>query len=204
MSHGSLDRLALDDDARRRLRFLVTALGLTSVTRVNRLLDGSRGETSAEHSWHLALAAVVLGAGTADGVDLAHVVAMLLVHDLVEIDAGDVPIYDAHARAAAAEGEERAAARLFGLLPPEEAEEQLALWREFEAAESPEARFARALDRLQPILVHWAGDGAAWIERGITEAQERELVAVVEEHWAPLAPLASALVDDAARRGLLS
>jgi putative hydrolase of HD superfamily len=190
-----------DDDDRRRLAFLVAAHGLTSVERLNRLLDGSRGETSAEHSWHLALTALVLGEDTE--LDAGRVMAMVLVHDLVEIDAGDVPIYDAEARAAIAEDEERAAARLFGLLPPGTDAKLHDLWREFEAAETPEARFARALDRLQPILVHWAGDGAAWAQRGTTIAEERELAARVKAFWPALRPLADALVEDALRRGLL-
>src|SRR5581483_5778514 len=122
---------------------------------------------------------------------------------LGEIEAGDVPIYDAAARAAVEADEERAAERLFGLLPGSAGAKLHDLWREFEAARTPEARFARALDRLQPILVHWAGDGVAWAERGITVAQERELAAVVGSFWPALGPLAHALVDDAVRRGLL-
>jgi 5'-deoxynucleotidase YfbR-like HD superfamily hydrolase len=196
-----LESLPLDDEDRRRLSFLVAAHGLTSVERLNRLLDGSRGETSAEHSWHLALTALVLGEDTE--LDAGRVMAMLLVHDLVEIDAGDVAIYDTEARAAIVEDEERAAARLFGLLPPETDAKLHDLWREFEAAETPEARFARALDRLQPILVHWAGDGAAWAQRETTVAEERELAARVTAFWPALGPLADALVEDALRRGLL-
>jgi putative hydrolase of HD superfamily len=195
------DGLALDDGDRARLSFLVAAHGLTGVERLNRLLDGSRGETSAEHSWHLALTALVLGEDA--DVDAERVVAMLLVHDLVEIEAGDVPIYDAAARAAVVADEERAAERLFSVLPGTTGAKLHELWREFETAKTPEARFARALDRLQPILVHWAGDGAAWAQRGITVAQERELADVVGSFWPALGPLAHALVDDAVRRGLL-
>jgi 5'-deoxynucleotidase YfbR-like HD superfamily hydrolase len=195
------DDLALGDADRARLSFLVSAHGLTSVERLNRLLDGSRGETSAEHSWHLALTALVLGEDTE--LDAGRVVAMLLVHDLVEIEAGDVPIYDVAARAAVAADEERAAERLFAVLPGTTGSKLHDLWREFEAAQTQEGRFARALDRLQPILVHWAGDGSAWAERGISVAQERELADVVASFWPALGPLAHALVDDAVRRGLL-
>jgi len=195
------ESLPLDAADRRRLDFLVAAHGLTSVERLNRLLDGSRGETSAEHSWHLALAALVLNED--EELDAARVLGMLLVHDLVEIDAGDVPVYDADARAAISADEERAATRLFGLLPPGTDARLHDLWREFEAARTPEARFARALDRLQPILVHWAGDGAAWAKRGTTVAEERALAARVRAFWPALGPLADALVEDALRRGLL-
>jgi putative hydrolases of HD superfamily len=185
------------------LRFLVAAHGLTSVTRGNRLLDGSRGETSAEHSWHLTLTALALASESEAELDLTRVLSMLVVHDLVEIEVGDVPVYDAPARLAIEADERRAAERIFGGLPSELGVQMLELWREFEAAETAEARFARAVDRLQPILVHWAGDGAAWAEFGVTLAQEHEMAALVSELWPPLGPTAEALVDDAARRGLL-
>lgn len=202
---GRLDALALDGDTRARLDFLVAAHGLTAVTRLNRLLDGSRAETSAEHSWHLALTALVLAPahGGAE-LDLARVLALVIVHDVVEVDAGDVPVYGVAARDAAAAAEARAAERLFGLLPADEGAELRALWHEFEAARTPEARFARAVDRLQPILVHWAGDGATWREHTITEAQERAMVERVAAFWPPLRVVAEALVDDAVARGLLA
>jgi putative hydrolase of HD superfamily len=196
-----VSELPIGESDRARLDFLVAAHGLTGVARLNRLLDGSRGETSAEHSWHLALAALVLG--EEQDLDLARVLGMLLVHDVVEVDAGDVPIYDLEARLAIAADEERAAVRLFGLLPDATGDRLHDLWREFEAAETREARFARALDRLQPILIHWAGDGVVWAERGTTVAEERELAALVQSFWPALGPLATALVDDAERRGLL-
>ncbi len=198
--------LPLGDDDRRRLDFLVAAHALTGVQRLNRVLDGSRGETSAEHSWHLALTAVALAHHAAAEVRdrLDEVLQMLVVHDIVEVDTGDVPYYDTAARLAIVEAEERAAARLFGLLPAEEAQRLHALWHEFEAAETPVARFARALDRLQPILVHWAGGGAVWRERGATVAHELAVVADVEAFCPELGPLARALVDDATRAGMLT
>jgi len=200
---ASVNDLAIPDTTRRQLDFLVTAHTLTGVTRLNRLLDGSRGETSAEHSWHLALTAGVLASEHAPGVDLGRVLTMLTIHDLVEVDAGDVPIYDEQARLDVVADEERAAARLFGRLPAEQAERLLALWHEFEAAETSEARFARAIDRLQPLLLHWASDGAAWSERNVTVAQERRLMAVIGEYWLSLAPVCRALIDDAHGRGML-
>lgn len=198
------DELAVAEDDQRRIAFLVAAHGLTSVLRFNRLLDGTRGETSAEHSWHLALTALLLHQQIAPDVDLVAVLAMLLVHDVVEVDAGDVPIYDHAARDAAVADEEHAAERLFGLLPPIDAERLRECWNSFERAETPEARFARAVDRFQPILVHWAGDGSAWRERQVTVAQDRAIVELVADFWPPLAPLASALVDDARHRGMLA
>jgi putative hydrolase of HD superfamily len=196
-------RLSLHAAARAQVDFLVTAHGLTLVERVNRLLDGSRSETSAEHSWHLALTALVLAPEHGPQLDLEQVLTMLLVHDLVEVDAGDVPIYDTQAREAIEEVERAAAQRLFGLLPPEQGERLRAAWDAFEAAATPEARFARAVDRMQPMLVHWAGDGAAWAQRGITVAQERAFVEMITAWWPSLGPVAAAIVDDAVERGML-
>jgi putative hydrolase of HD superfamily len=196
-------RLSLDAPARERVDFLVTAHGLTLIQRVNRLLDGSRSETSAEHSWHLALTALVLASDYAPDLDLEAVLTMLLVHDLVEIDAGDVPIYDVEARAAIEAVERAAAERLFGLLPAEQGALLHAAWEAFEAAATPEARFARAVDRMQPMLVHWAGDGAAWAQRGVTVAQERAFIEMIAAWWPPLRPVAEAIVQDAIARGML-
>jgi putative hydrolase of HD superfamily len=198
------DELAIPATSRQQLEFLVTAHGLTAVTRLNRLLDGSRGETSAEHSWHLALTAVVLAGEHAPEVDLGRVVAMLTIHDLVEIEAGDVPIYDEQARIDVLVDEERAAARLFGLLPAPQAGQLLQLHHEFEAAQTQEARFAKAIDRLQPLLLHWAGDGDVWRDRKVTVDRERRLMAAIGEYWPSLAGIAEALIDDAHRRGMLS
>ncbi len=196
-------RLSLDALARARVDFLVTAHGLTLVERVNRLLDGSRSETSAEHSWHLALTAVVLAPDHAPEIDLEQVLTMLLVHDVVEVDAGDVPIYDTAARAAIEAVERAAAERLFGLLPAEQGARLRAAWDAFETVATPEARFARAIDRMQPMLVHWAGDGAAWAQRGVTVAQERAFVEAITGWWPSLGPVAEAIVDDAIARGML-
>jgi putative hydrolase of HD superfamily len=183
--------------------FLVTAHALTDVQRLNRVLDGSRSETSAEHSWHLALSAVMLSEHAGPTVALERVVEMLLVHDIVEVDVGDVPIYDTAERLAIAELEDQAADRLFGLLPEPQGSRYRDLWREFEEAETDDARFARALDRLQPILVHWAGGGTVWRERGTTVDDEHQLLAVIEQHWPPLLPLATAIIEDAVKRGML-
>jgi putative hydrolase of HD superfamily len=200
----STDSLPVSPVQRQRLDFVLAAHELTAVSRVNRLLDGSRAETSAEHSWHLALTALAFAPELAPEVDLSRVVAMLLVHDLPEVEAGDVPIYDEQARLDIVAVEHAAAARLFARLPSPQDEELLALWHEFEQGETADARFAKAVDRLQPLLLHWASDGAAWAERGITVDQERRLMAVIGQYWPPLAPIAAALIDDAYQRGLLA
>jgi putative hydrolases of HD superfamily len=198
-----LDALPVPESTRRQFDFLLESHQLTSVIRLNRLLDGSRGESSAEHSWHLALMAIVLAADHAPGVDLSRVVTMLVIHDLVEVEAGDVPIYDEQLRLDIIAAEQQAATRLFGRLPAPQSGDLLDFWHEFEDANTGDARFARAIDRLQPLLLHWASDGAAWAERGVTVAQEQRIMAAIERFWPSLGPIAELLIVDAHRRGLL-
>jgi len=159
------------DTLARRLRFVLEADRLKSVLRRTRLLDGSRRENSAEHSWHLALMAVLLADTAAAEVDLPRVLSMLLVHDVVEIDADDTFAYDAAANVGKEEREQLAADRLFGLLPDGDAREMRGLWEEFESGETADARFAVALDRLQPLLLNANSGGGTWREHAVTRAQ---------------------------------
>jgi putative hydrolases of HD superfamily len=157
-----------------QLAFLAELDQLKSIVRQSPLINRSRKENSAEHSWHLAMFALVLSEH-AEGVDVLHVVKLLLVHDIVEIDAGDAPIHLAGKDKALLEQAERQAAeRIFGLLPSRQGQELLAPWLEFEAAETPAARFAKALDRLQPLLLNTLTEGGTWTENGVTEQQVSE------------------------------
>lgn len=153
-----------------QLAFLREADRLKSILRQTTLCDASRRENSAEHSWHLALYAMVLAEHAPEGVDVMRVVRMLILHDLVEIDAGDAPIYaqTAESQAAVDAAEVKAADRIFGLLPDGQAAEFRALWDEFEVAETPDARFAKALDRFQPPVQNIASDGVSWHAHGVT------------------------------------
>lgn len=155
-----------------QLAFLTEADRLKQVIRATPLADGSRRENSGEHSWHLALYALVLADQAAPGVDIDRVVQMLILHDLVEIDVGDVPIHSAdgtaHGSAAVAEAEARAAERIFGLLPADLGAPLRALWEEFEAAASPDAVFARSLDRVQPVMQNIASGGGSWNDYDVT------------------------------------
>jgi putative hydrolase of HD superfamily len=151
--------------------FLLEADRLKSVDRANLLLDGSRPENSAEHSWHLALYALVLAPLADPGVDVLRAVRMLMLHDLVEIDAGDNPIHGQVDHAAVEALEKAAADRLFGLLSPDEGQGLRALWEEFEAAESPDAVFAKAIDRIQVPITNLANGGGTWTEYRVTLEQ---------------------------------
>jgi putative hydrolase of HD superfamily len=189
----------------RQARFLREADQLKGVLRQSSILDGSRKENSAEHSWHLALMALVLRDYAPPGTDLNRVTAMLLIHDLVEIDAGDLFVYaDAAAQARQEAAEQAAADRLFTLLPPGQGPELRGLWDEFEERRTPEARFARALDRLQPMLANYYLGGGTWQEHGVGAGQVLDKVALIADGSAALGDFARELVDSAVRQGFLS
>ena len=189
----------------RQFRFVLEADRLKSVLRQSTLCDGSRRENSAEHSWHLALMAMVFGQYAPPGTDLSRVTAMVVLHDLVEIDAGDLYVYAEEAAQQRQAVAERAAAdRLFGLLPAEQGAAMRALWDEFEERVTPDAIFARALDRFQPVLANYEAEGKTWQANGITADQVLARVALIEDGSAELGEYARNLVSDAVRRGWLA
>lgn len=169
--------------------FLNEADRLKQVLRATTLTDGSRRENSGEHSWHLALYALVLADHAGPGVSIDRVLRMLVLHDLVEIDVGDVPIHSAggtaHGSAATQAAEAAAADRIFGLLPADIGADLRALWEEFEAAETPDAVFAKALDRVQPVMHNIASGGGTWIEYGVTADQLETRVGAKVARGAP-------------------
>jgi putative hydrolases of HD superfamily len=179
--------------------------GVLRQTMLAGLAGPARRENSAEHSWHLAMMALALGEHAPPGTDLGRVTAMLLVHDLVEIDAGDLFAYADAAQQTRQEEAERAAAdRIFALLPPDQAASLRGLWDEFEERRTPEARFARGLDRLQPMLENLTAGGGTWTEHGITADQVLVKVALIEDGSPALGRYARDLVDRAVRKGLLA
>lgn len=131
------------------------------------LTSGRRKENDAEHAWHMALMTILLSEYANEEIDVLKTVTMLLIHDLVEIDAGDTYAYDEEGHKDKREREEKAAARIFGLLPEDQKEKLSGLWEEFEAAETAEAKFAHAMDRVQPLMLNAATDGKSWIEHGV-------------------------------------
>lgn len=174
-----------DDRLDRQMAFLVEADRLKHVLRATTVVDGSRPENSGEHSWHLALYAMVLADLAPAGVSIDRVIRMLLIHDLVEIDAGDTPIHGAYDAFAQAAAEEAAADRIFGLLPPDQAAEFRALWAEFEAVQTPDSIFAKALDRSQPVVHILANDGRGWRDYGVERDGFLRLVGARVERGAP-------------------
>jgi putative hydrolase of HD superfamily len=193
---------AVDGDLAARLRFVLEADALKRIDRRSSITGGTRLENSAEHSWHLALMALVLAPYARGSIDVGRVVAMVLVHDLVEIDAGDTFVYDDAARTAKEAAERVAADRLFGMYP--RADALRACWEEFEAAETADARFARALDRLQPLLLNHANRGEPWRRHGITADRVRAVNRVIDAASQDLWNAAQSLIDDAVAQGWLT
>lgn len=186
-----------------QIHFLQEVDQLKLVLRQSRLMDGSRRENSAEHSWHVALAALILAPQANGAVDVGRVIKMLLIHDIVEIDAGDTFAYDPQGRLDQAAREAAAAQRLFGLLPPAQQEEVQHLWEEFEARITPEAKFAHAVDRLIPVLQNYAIGGGSWRAHQVDRGRVEQRVGPIQEGSAALWDYVSALLDDAVDQGFL-
>jgi putative hydrolase of HD superfamily len=171
---------------------------LKSIMRQTPLLDGSRKENDAEHSWHLAMLVLILAEYAEGPVDALRVLKMVLVHDIVEIDAGDTYCYHPSAHHDKLDRETRAAERIFGLLPADQASELRALWDEFEARETPEARFANTVDRVQPLLHNCLTGGLGWREHGVKLSQvlqrNRPILLGSQRLWVYMAGLLRAAV----------
>ena len=186
-----------------QIDFLLAVDQLKQVYRKTKLIADGRWENDAEHSWHLALMAVVLREYAAEEVDIARVLAMHLIHDLVEIDVGDTFAYDDAGQADRAERERVAAKRIFGLLPPDQGAALLALWEEFEARSTPDARYAAALDRLHPMLLNYHTGDSAWLRHGIRRPQVVAFNRHIEEGAPELWAFARQLIDAAVAEGKL-
>lgn len=162
---------APDERLGRQLDFILEIDKEKLVTRQTHLTGHGRAEDDAEHAWHMAVMAYLLAEYANEPVDLAHTMIMCLLHDVVEIDAGDTYAYDEAGKATQASREQAAKRRIYSLLPDDQAAELMALFDEFEAAETPEARFAHAMDNLQPLLLNDANEGGDWRAHGVTAKQ---------------------------------
>lgn len=189
------DRLA------KQIEFIVEIDKLKGIVRQTLLTDGSKQEDSAEHSWHIAVIAIVLCEYAKEPVDLHRVLKMVLIHDLVEIDAGDTYCHDEEANKGKAELELKAADRIFNLLPKDQGGEFRSLWQEFEERKTPEARFAAALDRLQPLLNDFTAGGLMWKKHGVFEDQVYRRNSPIEEGAPGLWEYAAGIIRHAAREG---
>lgn len=193
----------MDQRLQQQLRFLKEIDGIKDVWRQTRLVDGSRRENDAEHSWELAVMALTLEEYAPPGTDLLHVLRLLALHDIVELDAGDTFAFDFLGHDDKPLREQAAAQRIFGLLPPDQAAAFRSLWEEYEAQETKESHFALCLDRLQPFLHNVYTEGGTWPEHDVRKAQ----VLKRNEPWGPYVPKLWRLVqewtDQAVRDGIL-
>ncbi|EGQ9458914.1 HD domain-containing protein [Vibrio parahaemolyticus] len=188
----------------KQLALLIELDKLKSVLRRTRVKSAEgRLENSGEHSWHVALMAVLMEEHANAPVDICRVMKMLLIHDVVEIDAGDTFVYDTAATKEQAEKEIKAAERLFGMLPTDQGQELLALWQEFEAAQSDDAKYAKALDRLIPMLLNYHTNGQNWKENSVTREQVLTINKRIEFGSVTLWDKAKELIEEATEKGWL-
>lgn len=187
-----------------QIAFIIELDKLKTILRQTLLVDSSRRENDAEHSWHIATMAFVLAEYADEPVDVGRVAKMLLIHDVVEIDAGDTFIHDEAGHSDKDAREQAAATRLYGLLPADQAAELTELWQEFEARDSADARFAHSLDRLQPLLHNFETEGGTWKPNAVTADKVRKLLPRIEGGSKRLADYARTLIAEAVARGYLA
>jgi putative hydrolase of HD superfamily len=186
-----------------QIEFIKEIDKLKFIQRKTSLINSDRRENDAEHSWHLAMMTVVLAGYANEPVDVLKVIKMVLIHDIVEIDAGDVFIYDTQKNHCNTAEEQLAAERIFGMLPSPQAEELIALWKEFESGETIEARFARTMDRLEPLLQNHSNNGGTWKEFNVDFDRVFEKKKLMQEGSATLWEFAENLLHESVRKGIL-
>ena len=188
---------------KKQIDFILEIDKLKTIIRRSYITDQSRRENDTEHSWHIALMAFTLSEYSEKKLDILKVVKMLLIHDIVEIDAGDVIVYDIEKRKMQEEKEKKAADRIFSKLPDDQRDDFISLWQEFEDRKSDEAKFARALDRLQPILLNYYSKGKTWKESGTTAGEVIEINKIIEDGSSELWQFVKELISDAVDKEFL-
>jgi len=186
-----------------QIQFIVELDKLKEVYRQSYLISSRRHENSAEHSWHVATMAIVLREYANNDIDVNRVLKMLLLHDIIEIDAGDTYVYDDKAINDKAQREKEAANRLFALLPQDQATEYRSLWDEYENRETAEARFALAIDRLMPLLHNYYTQGKSWQEHNINKEQVLRIISAIRNGSEELWHFAQEIINDAVSKGYL-
>lgn len=193
----------IDTRLRQQIEFIVEIDRLKAVIRRSYLVGADRRENSAEHSWHLAMLALLLSEHASEDVDVLRVLKMVLIHDIVEVDAGDSFVYDGEQMNDKEERERAAADRLFGILPADQEQELRALWEEFELRQSPDARFAAALDRMMPLLHSYYTEARSWREHGVTYEQVVWRNSPIQAGSETLWDVAQTIINTAVTKGYL-
>lgn len=192
----------LSQRLQKQMDFIIEIDKVKSIIRKSRIFHNKRYENDAEHGWHISLMALVLAEYANEKIDICKVIKMALIHDLVEIDAGDTLLYAAN-RIDAVNDERKCAQRIFGLLPEDQCNEFLALWEEFEAKETPEAKFAGAMDRLEPLMQNYHDDGHAWKKHNIPAEKVLKLNRQIENGSTTIWNIAKSLIDESIQKGYL-
>lgn len=191
------------DTLLKQVAFIKEIDKLKYIQRKTRLFNSDRHENDAEHSWHLAMMALVLAEHSDKPIDVLKVVKMVLMHDLVEIDAGDVFIYDTAKNHTNTDEERLAAERIFGLLPEEQAKEYIAIWEEFEEGTTDDAKFAKAMDRFEPLLQNTSNNGGTWAEFDVRYDKVYNKKKVIGEGSASIWEYAERLINESVEKGIL-
>ena len=190
-------------DLIKQIEFIKEIDKLKYIQRRTRLFNSDRNENDAEHSWHLAMMAIILSQHSNAAIDVLKVVKMVLIHDIVEIDAGDTFIYDTVKNHVNTDDERLAAERIFGLLPKEQAEELIRIWEEFEAGETDEAKFAKSMDRLEPLLQNISNNGGTWKEYNVDYKKVYEKKQVIKNGSVSIWNYAENLIEESVTNGIL-
>lgn len=187
----------------KQINFIKEIDKLKYIQRKTKLFNSDRNENDAEHSWHLAMMTIVLAEHSDRPIDVLKVLKMVLIHDIVEIDAGDTFIYDTQKNHTNTEQELIAAKRIFGLLPQEQAEEFIAIWQEFEDGKTDEAKFAKSMDRLEPLLQNTSNNGGTWKEFNVPFQKVYEKKKAIKEGSAVIWEYAENLLNESVEKGIL-
>ena len=193
----------MNDRLKKQIEFMLELDKMKNLYRQTYVLHEDRKENDAEHSWHLAILAFILAEHSNKPVDVTKVMKMVLIHDIVEIDAGDTYCYDSEGYKTKADREEKAAQRIFGMLPEDQKNEMYDLWREFEDSETDDARFAAVLDRVQPLLLNYTKGGISWKEHGIFKEQVLGRNKAYFDVSDNISELIISIIDDAKNKGWL-
>lgn len=193
----------IGDDLLKQLEFIKEIDKIKYIQRRTKLFNSNRNENDAEHSWHIAMMAIILSDYSDQKIDLLKVLKMLLIHDIVEIDAGDTFIYDQNKNHENTEEELKSAKRIFGMLPAEQAAEFIQIWVEFEEGISNEAKFAKTMDRLEPLLQNTSNNGGTWKEFGVKHQAVLEKKKLIKHGSSELWNYAEKLIEDSVEKGIL-
>ena len=203
MKKQKSDIESLHDTLSKQIEFIKEIDKIKYIQRKTKLFNSDRPENDAEHSWHLAMMTLVLAEHSDTRVDVLKVLKMVLIHDIVEIDAGDTFIYDSTKNHTNTDEELMAAKRIFGLLPTKQAEEFIAIWQEFENGQTNEAKFAKSMDRLEPLLQNISNNGGTWREFDVDYTKVYEKKKAIKEGSASLWKYTENLINESVDKGIL-